>query len=610
MNMIRQIAALCVGAAVALPAMGVVSASDRLDITDVAGQKHYVMISQIASLTYTHPETAGISDKYTHVVVTLRNGQQLTMPLDECRELLYTHVDKTPYAITNKEGEHGSIRMLYNFNDPDSPDCYSHDLPYGWRGSWADGPVFFLSEPERGYIGKVHVVGDFTGTEYHNISGFISESIPDENYRYGINLDCLEFTMPFEPVTISLETTPESKYAGKDFIGLYTGCLLCKNGGSITEIPRNFSIELRESGAYTLICADDPAINIIDYYTFDEEKGTFSYIASENDIEKNEFEVRIRYGANGRLLAGGKLAWVKVRDVVDNRAETNRYYVATREDDLTFTIAESIGGRRQLIEADGTYVFVDEYGEEPFDAIVEFRSGNTIKEECVATITTVSASPRVFRLNYAGGNAEPEFIPRGAEAGTFTNGTQQIELDGFDSIIIDGKVYTYTINGANVTVTIDGHEVIYVLDLQSRTFTVTATAGVWNGPKEFHNATAKYGSGSNPDLSGATIDITFDRAYNGTEKPGYMIAKATCSSGSILEVYGDYIYNPTDKMITLSKAWIGTSANTAAYCVMVFRLSDDLQSIWIDDAERDRIYATSRNGYYIYTGAINTATAQ
>lgn len=612
MNMIKQLAALSLGVAVALPAMGVVSASDRLEIVDVEGAKHYVMVSDIQTITYTHPETTVTTDRFTHVVLTLVGGKTIEMPIDECRELLYNHIDKTPYAITNLPGEHGGINMLYNFNDPDRDDCYSKELPYGWRGSWANGPVFFLAEPERGYTGRVHVVGDLTGKEYHTVNGFITTSIAENNYRFGINLECLEYTMPFEPVTMWLETVAESTYAGADFVGMYTGARLNLNGGAVLELPRIFSLDLRENGAYTLTCPDDPAVTVIDFYTFDEENRRFSYIASENDIEKSEFETRIRYGAEGRLFAGDRIMWVKVRDVVDNRAETNRYYVASRDIETPFVIAESIGGRRQLLEAGSDYLFIDEYGEEPFEANVEFRSGSSIKEPCVATITTVSATPRVFRYIFDGGEAEPQFITQGAEAGTFTNGADQIILDGFDTIIVGGQVYSYTINGSAVTVNINGEDVTYILNLQDRTYTTAETIGEWNGPKRYTNANVKYGSSTNADLEGGSMSVTVDLNYAGNaDKQGYLVAKVyNKDARAIVEVYGDYIYNPAAKTLTLSKAWIGTSASAAAYAVLVFHLSDDLQTIWFDDEARDRIYATSRNGEYFYTGVINTANAE
>ena len=41
--------------------------------------------------------------------------------------------------------------------DPDRPNCIDPDKPYGWRGSTADGPVFYLLAVDKGYSAEYTV---------------------------------------------------------------------------------------------------------------------------------------------------------------------------------------------------------------------------------------------------------------------------------------------------------------------------------------------------------------------------------------------------------------------------------------------------------------------
>lgn len=590
----------------AASALGLSAGSDRLDLIGKDGSLKSYMTDHIRSITYSRAETAPDSDGYTHIVVTT-DRETGTHAIGGLASFLYRQLDHTvPFAITvTAEDEHAAFRMLYNFNDPDRPNCIDPDKPYGWRGSTADGPVFYLLAVDKGYSAEYTVTGDYTGRVYSDTGGFITISEADDNRKYGINLDCFRYTMPFEPVSMHIRSTELDTYAGKEFVGTYSGHRINPAAGALQENPaQDFTIELKANGTLVISETGESAISELDMFTFNEENGTFNYVPRDtSEGLKGEYDIEVKYGVSG--VIDGDLVFVKVIDILNNKTETNRYYVASAAgNDLDFASGAAEGGYRMLLKAADRYFLIEQYGSRRHAATVEFLSGTSIAGPCEALVSYDGEIQ--YKYTVAAGAKEPVFAAKGAEAGLFIDSADSgnaIELDGFGRMSSGGKSYRYTAEGSVVTAEIDGIPHIYLLDTAAGTYTEQIDTQEWDGAEYYYSDSVTFFDSDTSSLKqGARVKVWFNHTPNGGENPGGASVEILSPRRTLVASSGKYLYNAESGTVVISNVYMGFSESEAGRRNLVIKVSEDMQSVWFDNSEMKRIYSTARDGEYIPTG--------
>lgn len=605
---------LAISAAVAATtALGAWAVSDRLDIFNADGTFKSFMTDDITAITYI--KAPGLETYKTMKVETARGAEEFDM--DALTHFKFKPVDNEAFEIDAVNGEHASFIMLYNHNKPDDPNCIDPTKPYGWRGSAAGGPVFFLHTIEKGFDAKHRVVGKYTGKEYTLSPWFITISLGDDNKVYSIGVDCYTFTMPFEPVEMSLVTTERTTYVGRDFVGTYAGIRIKPGETTLQNNPETtLTVNLKPSGAY-IIDNTDPnyQVSFSDHYDVPDDESTFSYIPQEEKEQKTEFDEKIRYAANGTFLGDG-IMHVRVRDIIDGRPDFTKYFFAAKGKASFVMAAADNEAYKAIVQItpegkSPRYWLTNEYGMTITEATAAYKTGASLADANVSVIFSYDGSEQMkyTRVN----SGDPTIIFKGNEAGTYSDGTRTLKLNGFGDATLDGVEGTYTIEGSVVTLTCNGQQHQLTINVQNKTFTEEADEA-WTGPMHYYLTTARGAFKTNGETSDNTIELYIDHTLTAAEKPGYAALSVSLkrhdgfSDQTVISSCQKYVYNAAASTITITNVLMGEGTTGYKYQNVVLKVSADKKTIWFDDSEFDRYYDYSRTGSYILTGTVNTLT--
>lgn len=587
--------------------------SDRIDAYTDSENFSSVLVDDIVSITYEGNPLTG----YTHVVVTT-NSQTIKLPLDNLHRLTYNHVNATPHEIVMRADEHSAFRLYLNFNDPSSPDPIDPDKPYGWRGGVASEPVFFLPVADKGFRPEFTIAGQYSGYDYTSIRNFAVEVTGDFTAQFGIGLDCFMYTMPFEPVTMTIKGNEMNDYEGMEILGKYSGARIDltekrmasgSSGATSIEFKANTTFEFTSKEG-------DENISQIDYFTYNEDKKTFAHVPDKDDVNKNPVDLNVVWGIDGSFTESG-LTFIQSTYMPNAVPENNRHYVVSRTP-FTYTLADADDiAYRRILEVkpengSNIYTLIENYGSTLTPLSAEFTVGSSIADAPSKAYFSINGQ-RAYRYVRTSADEVPEIIAKGNEAGSYSGENGALVLDGFGEATYRGESYFYDIDGAAINITDANGEIIesVIIDTNNHTYKIKAAAK-WDGAKVFTTTTAP-GSCKGGDVNDfVTITLTLDRNFKGEEAIGNAIVYTKIpGEDATIDNQGDYVYDDTDMTLTVSNipSYIKVSNTGDIYNdfdyarrKLVFHISEDGKSVWLGNENiGDKFYLT-RTGSYVVTG--------
>lgn len=492
------------------------------------------------------------------------------------------YLENEYYVIEREADEHSDVWML---------DCINHQGTPEEFCSQSEGKiVHFLYKWDIGYEAECKLIGQETGTDY---SGELFWSLAADNHLYQ---DCWAFFMPDEPVLIKVTSHEESVYPGAAYTGGYKGYeMVLGENRILTSTEPALNVELRESAAYIVTSND--------YMSYD-----FSglYTVTDGKISYDPENCRGDFALSGQLLTGD-FAFFIVDDLLDNKADNRRYYLAGKNDFSYVCATDTEYATRFLVEADcngaKTWYFVEKDTKSIKEATAEFKSGSSLAETCEAIIS-LDDNP-YLKYTYETGSA-PVFQYCGKEAGTYTSDKgETLVLDGFGYGSYNGTEGTYTIESSVITMTdADGNELKFNVDFNAHTFSVIAeTSSDLLLDPVYSTTEAWIFVESGDPYQGGRITIRFDSDYSGNYKEGYALLKITyMDMGREKEMVGSskpYFIDEATRTVTISQVLVGTGGWSTDYKDIVLNISEDGKTLTFADSV---IYSTISPYIYCYGG--------
>lgn len=270
------------------------------------------------------------------------------------------------------------------------------------------------------------------------------------------------FEMPETSILFTFSPTNESKYADQEFIGKYKGFDLngAWSGSSISsygEVKANGTFSITVEGAIMDAHFDDVAYKLDDNgkIALDSETYTANTISYDSSI--------LRY------------------HVADSSSTNEKYDIYLLKGTENVKVSTLFGSDNkdyvlaQFTSGETTYSFLSI--KEKFYCGVEIV-GN--KDNLLSsTLLTVTYGQETAYFKKSENSHQIEVAVKGPEAGTYTSSdNKSLVLDGFGGCSLDGVegTYVYDSDEHAVTVTINGTETIYILDLEKKSFSPKALA--------------------------------------------------------------------------------------------------------------------------------------
>ena len=587
------------------------AASDRMDVYNRAGQFSSHMVEDIKHLKL--GKAAG-EEGYSTLIVTTPTGTT-EHKIDDLSEIQYTALDENlAHEITTVDAPNAKVRLLDWRNNTDVWGEAQIDptKPADWRGCWYDGIPHYQVDTDKGFASEIVITGKYTGKVYTDTPGFVWWSTSSSNL---LGANCYAFSMPFEPVEIKAISEEKTTYEGAPILGTFTGYQLTTKANRIAApAEATLEMEIKANGTYVLTTTDSNEYDILDDYSWDEQKNTFAYIPYEGEL-RNEIDVDAPYGITGKFNGNDILYGTIHNIVVDKYENTVRYFIVRGEADVN--IASMDDDNRNILveyipaEGEARYFIYEAIVDYPQEVTMTFQSGKNIGEACAAMC--YQNGENLFKYEYSG-SGEPKFINRGKEAGTYKGEGEDLVLDGYGLCTLGDAEGTYTIEGGVANVVINDNSTIYVVDFSAKTY-AEMTSDEWDGEESYslNEATGKYGNQEEAAIH--TMSVAFDQDLRGNSMPGYAAIKTDFVSTGGLRTTGGiadickYIYNEKAGTVTVTNVLAGTSASTSGKRNLTFVVSADKQSMYLDDSKEDRIYGIGRDGSYWLTGEVNTLLA-
>ena len=597
-------------AALAAVSLSLYSASDRLDIFLTDGTFVSVMADDVDEISVEGNE----ADGYDKVNVAMKNGKTISGSIAGMQNVMYRRANRTTlFEITRVEAPNARVTLLDCRNNEGIMDP---EKPEDWRASNADGIPHFLMNTDKGYESSYRIVGDYTGTTYSDIPGFVFESDKDSNL---LGIDCLAFNMPFEPVSMIAESEILHTYDGLGFLGTYKGCEIATTQGRMNANPEKaFSIEMRGNGTYTFTSTDAQAYNVLDLYTYNAEKGTFAYVPYSGPL-KNEIDLEVKDGATGTFVEND-FVFIEIHKVIEDKPDNMRRYFAGRGDyELNIADADEYGFSR-LIEAAPAngrklWFWLENYGNSVTPVVMNFSEGSSIAENGAVGFASVDGE-NIFKYEKESGK-NPVFTMRGGEYGTYTGKSGELYLDGFGNASIGFDFgLDYTVDGGIVTIKdLSGRTRLFVVDKADMTYDELVSTP-WDGPAKFvtEEALGAYAGGTESAVH--SVEILVDQNLNGTSNPGYCAINVMIkrndgfSPVNAIASGGSYIYDAEGKRLIVTNVYYGNDATNSSRHNLVLKVADDKKSVWFDNSVSDKVYSSSRDGSYIVAGPQNPVAAE
>ena len=582
-----------------------------MDVYNRAGQFSSHMVEDIKHLKL--GKAAG-EEGYSSLIVTTPTGTT-EHKIDDLSEIQYTALDENlAHEITTVDAPNAKVRLLDWRNNTDVWGEAQIDptKPADWRGCWYDGIPHYQVDTDKGFASEIVITGKYTGKVYTDTPGFVWWSTSSSNL---LGANCYAFSMPFEPVEIKAISEEKTTYEGAPILGTFTGYQLTTKANRIAApAEATLEMEIKANGTYVLTTTDSNEYDILDDYSWDEQKNTFAYIPYEGEL-RNEIDVDAPYGITGKFNGNDILYGTIHNIVVDKYENTVRYFIVRGEADVN--IASMDDDNRNILveyipaEGEARYFIYEAIVDYPQEVTMTFQSGKNIGEACAAMC--YQNGENLFKYEYSG-SGEPKFINRGKEAGTYKGEGEDLVLDGYGLCTLGDAEGTYTIEGGVANVVINDNSTIYVVDFSAKTY-AEMTSDEWDGEESYslNEATGKYGNQEEAAIH--TMSVAFDQDLRGNSMPGYAAIKTDFVSTGGLRTTGGiadickYIYNEKAGTVTVTNVLAGTSASTSGKRNLTFVVSADKQSMYLDDSKEDRIYGIGRDGSYWLTGEVNTLLA-
>lgn len=486
-------------------------------------------------------------------------------------------------SITRIGDEHSKVRLINSIKKDEDGNPLVDENGEHICENYYGQLVKFVYEVELGYNYEVTVVGDRTGAHYEGKIYF-----EDNSYDPS---DCWVLEMPAEPITFTITSTEKNDFAGKAFVGDYKGFFIdTKQPGKLTsESSPNLEASLKSSTVFTFKTTD---VNAYDF------KGTFSFDESTNEFAY-ERESCDQYGISGNW--SDKITMTYVSDIIEDMPDNTRFYVMTQKSISDYTSAANAGATKLLLEMtlDGStvYYLFERSGYSLREVSVEFTSGTSLGDAS-ATAFVIENSEKILKYTYDGNTTN--LIEKGKEAGSYqpaSGSGDVLELDGFGNGKIGTKEGTYTITDGIVTLTCDGQETKYNIDMNAKTYTTINDEGTWDGPTTFYIEDSDIAYNGSKMTKGS-VKVTLDPAQT----------KATFIAQYYSDMYRmenvvystvSYIYDAASSTLTLSQILVGVYGTWNSERIdIVFKVSDDKQTLTFTGI--DRICSISNpSKYYV-----------
>lgn len=589
------------------------SPGDRIDAYTSDNSFSSILVDDIRSISYKGNAVSG----YTHVCIKLADGTSMELPINSIQQLLYRHVDATPYEIKVIDSDNASFRMLYNHNKPDDVDPIDPTKPYGWRGGKAGDPVFFIPNPAKGYSCDYTITGAYSGKNYLDVLGFVSFVNANFTAQFGIGLDCLMYTMPFEPTVMTMKAVERTDYEGMTVLGTYHGGRISSGighyrSGSSDEL----TYALKANTTFEFQSDESEPISLIDCFTYDEEKSFIENIPDADDQNVSPDYLKVKWGITGQFTPEGVL-FLRARYIPNNTPENARYYFALSTPS-TFAIADGDEfGMRSILQinpenSDPLFYLIESYGSSYKKVDVEFTAGNSVAETSEAYIS-YDGSRQIKFINAEG--SDPKMILKGLEAGSFTysgaSSYPQLSLDGFGTATFGDKTYEYTYSTGTITLIRPEGNLELVINMSDMTY-MEKTDEKWQGAKIFSTTNAIGSYQGEPETANAAITLCLDRDYNGAEKAGSATVKVAVSRSDhylpleIVGSVGTYDYDAVARTITVTNiamyTWNGSEWKYGRFN-LTFHIADDMKSVWLGtESIGEKLWGLKKDGSYIVAG--------
>jgi hypothetical protein len=596
------------GMAIAMAASSALAAGyTRMDFLDRAGSFVSVLLSDLKELTYGDGTT---ENGFSSIIINQTDGTTRTLSIDQYPSMKITpeETDKA-FAITINNAENYRVNLLDCYNNSSLSDglgTIDPEQPIGWRGNFPECEGNFLLENTPGYTGTYHIIGQYTGKDYAQERGFVWET-PDSLSSYWCA--CYTFYMPNEPITFSTEEEELTTYAGANFLGEY-------HGSGLTTGAKTFSIKpeetatftLQANGAYRFTTTDSLAYDELNLYTYNDSLDRATYVYTERE----DWDHSTHYGIISHRFDDVTL--LEVKNITTGRIEDTRLYAVSTDPTFSFTYATDDYGIDHVIEATtakGTrYFYLTGRGSNMYEAEATFYYGSVIgcKDKSVEAVISVDGAPKCKVSNFYGSMT---YTNAGAEAGTYTGGDGDLKLDGFSRAWLNGVECSYIIEGGLVTLTESGVARWFVIDTEHSTYS-EVVSDAWTGAEVYSLDSAAGINENGVENTNNSISITFNRNLLGNEAEGYasVVIRADGLGSAAVSDMGRYIYNAEEHTVTITRILVGTANSwTQTRSNLILHVADDMKSLYIDNTESDRIYATTSLSACVFTGSVNTLLA-
>lgn len=489
--------------------------------------------------------------------------------------------------ITLEGDDHAYINMLNALVKDDNGDpVLDEDGNKMYRGFY-NQVVQFTYEVDLGYNYSVTIVGKRTGTHYEDQTIFEDNGWDFNSYW--------TLVMPAEPLTMTIKSSEKNDFVGKALVGNYKGFFI--NTTQLGKLERydatTLEAEIKSNTAFSVKTTDANKFDFQGMINYDESTKQFAY-----DAASCEF-----YGLSGRYDDEMTVAWVS--NLLEDMPDNVRFYIMSKNDLSSFISAGNAGGSKYLLEvktSTGTaYYLFEREGYRLTKVDMEFTNGESLGDAS-ATGFVMKEGEKLLQYTYDGSTTN--LIEKGKEAGSYkpaSGSGDELVLDGFGGGKIGTKEGTYTISDGIVTLTCDGQETKYNIDMNAKTYSPIADEGEWNGPTDFYVEGSQLAHDGGKDVKGC-IKISIDKNAIGNPDKGkaYFVAQYWSSSykfEDVLSALVTYVYDPSAKTLTLSQIGAGTADGGYGRIDIVLSVSDDKRTLTFTGI--DRIYAQFNGSRYV-----------
>lgn len=489
--------------------------------------------------------------------------------------------------ITLEGDDHAYINMLNALVKDDNGDpVLDEDGNKMYRGFY-NQVVQFTYEVDLGYNYSVTIVGKRTGTHYEDQTIFEDNGWDFNSYW--------TLVMPAEPLTMTIKSSEKNDFVGKALVGNYKGFFI--NTTQLGKLERydatTLEAEIKSNTAFSAKTTDANKFDFQGMISYDESTKQFAYDAASCES----------YGLSGRYDDEMTVAWVS--NLLEDMPDNVRFYIMSKNDLSSFISAGNAGGSKYLLEvktSTGTaYYLFEREGYQLTKVDMEFTNGESLGDAS-ATGFVMKEGEKLLQYTYDGSTTN--LIEKGKEAGSYkpaSGSGDELVLDGFGGGKIGTKEGTYTISDGIVTLTCDGQETKYNIDMNAKTYSPIADEGEWNGPTDFYVEGSQLAHDGGKDVKGC-IKISIDKNAIGNPDKGkaYFVAQYWSSSykfEDVLSALVTYVYDPSAKTLTLSQIGAGTADGGYGRIDIVLSVSDDKRTLTFTGI--DRIYAQFNGSRYV-----------